>query len=286
VSDSGITRTETDYNELLRAFQEAARPAAEAHERLKAIQKEASIALEALLRPIKEAMSGLAELVGSISILTAQLNALESAGFLPHQSMPFDLVKEHSGDAEKLSNALENYYRLHWNDVRLRLLTDLESYPIDDKAKETFREAICAHELGFYRFVCRGLFPEIERVARVELGASTRSLQEDAGELGLSETGPQGLMSLSLFRRLTEHLYLNIGDDEVIRSRMEKDPVPNRHATIHGLVNYSSFKNSLNTIFMTNYVFQVIRALKARSREKTPVIASSADQQVEQRIPH
>ena len=45
---------------------------------------------------------------------------------------------------------------------------------------------------------------------------------------------------------------------------MEADAVPNRHAAVHGLVVYRSFKNSLNTLFMTDYVFQIVNAVKKR----------------------
>jgi hypothetical protein len=40
------------------------------------------------------------------------------------------------------------------------------------------------------------------------------------------------------------------------------DAVRNRHAALHGIVTYNSFKNSLNAIFLADYVFQVIHAFK------------------------
>jgi hypothetical protein len=51
--------------------------------------------------------------------------------------------------------------------------------------------------------------------------------------------------------------------DEKNRAKLESDPVPNRHAAIHGLIVYNSFWHSLNVIFMTDYAFQVVTALKA-----------------------
>jgi hypothetical protein len=69
---------------------------------------------------------------------------------------------------------------------------------------------------------------------------------------------------LNLFRRLTKHLYENVRT-EPDRQRFAQDPVPNRHAAVHGLVIYSSMQNSLNTIFMADYIFQVISFLKNRS---------------------
>ena len=50
------------------------------------------------------------------------------------------------------------------------------------------------------------------------------------------------------------------------RKCFEQDPIPNRHAALHGLVIYSSMQNSLNSIFMTEFIFQVISALKRTAR--------------------
>jgi hypothetical protein len=47
------------------------------------------------------------------------------------------------------------------------------------------------------------------------------------------------------------------------RAKLESDPVPNRHAAIHGMIVYNSVWHSLNVIFMTDYAFQVVSAIKA-----------------------
>ena len=54
--------------------------------------------------------------------------------------------------------------------------------------------------------------------------------------------------------------------DEAARQRLARDPVPNRPAVVHGLVVYSSMQNSLNAIFMTDYIFLVIGLLKVLER--------------------
>lgn len=41
------------------------------------------------------------------------------------------------------------------------------------------------------------------------------------------------------------------------RERLVQDPIPNRHATLHGLVVYSSQQNSLNSIFIADYIFRI-----------------------------
>jgi len=54
----------------------------------------------------------------------------------------------------------------------------------------------------------------------------------------------------------------------MILARMEADPVPNRHAALHGIIVYRSFKNSLNAIFMTDYIFQVVDAVKKNLQDQ------------------
>ena len=109
---------------------------------------------------------------------------------------------------------------------------------------------------------------EIERVSRVELHDDrldriTRQplLRKVAGQLPISAVEPSGFLGLNLFRRLSEHLYEKV-DDEDSRRRFAQDPVPNRHAAVHGLVVYSSMQNSLNAVFMADFIFQVIGSLK------------------------
>jgi hypothetical protein len=139
-----------------------------------------------------------------------------------------------------------------------------------------------AHEHGLHRSVCRHLFPEIERVVRTELYENAleniistrgspnrpRFLREIGEVLVLGEL-PFGYFGFKLFTRLNEHLYLSIWD-EAQRERIKADPVPNRHAAVHGLVIYKSFKNSLNTIIMTDYVFRIIHVLKAIMKSTAP----------------
>ena len=200
------------------------------------------------------------------------MQALDVVGLLPHYSTPFDFVDEYVGDTAALRQRLSQHYRDCWQDVREDIESRLTNYRIDDEAKATFREALDAHEAGLHRSVCRLLLPEIERVARIELHGdrlehmtNQRLLRELTGRLTPGEIEPRGYYGLILFRHLTEHLYEPV-KTEADRQRFAQDPVPNRHAAVHGLVTYSSPLNSLNTIFMADYVFQVISYLKGLTR--------------------
>lgn len=207
---------------------------------------------------------------------------LRRAGWLPNYTTPFDLIRECNGSAEAVRDVVLDYYERDWQRVRERIERHLSAYGVDEKAKATFHEALQAHETGLYRCVCRVLFPEVERVFRAQLfdnkvgpiGYSkfVRALVSD--DRPLEEFVRNGLHSLSVFGHLTkgvrekdqpvseaDELIFGLFSDvlnEADRARLQRDPVPNRHAAIHGLVVYSSPQHSLNTIFMADYVFQIM----------------------------
>jgi hypothetical protein len=198
-----------------------------------------------------------------------QKHTLEQIGVLPHTSTPLSLLN--IDDYHGTKAALQDHYMKNWAgvsaDIRKRVLV----LHVDDEAKATLAEALEAHASGHYRAVCRLLLPEIERVARIELsGNQTGKVYVDtvvgkpAGSLPINATNLPGYLALGLYRCLTEHLYKKV--DATNRAQLEQDPIPNRHAAIHGLVVYSSFWNSLNVIFMTDYAFQLISTIKVEQR--------------------
>ena len=140
----------------------------------------------------------------------------------------------------------------------------MAEYDIDDEGKATFGEALNALEAGFYRSVCRVPIPEIGRVSRVKLHGnrldritSQTLLRKLAGQRPISTVEPGGFLGLNLFRRLSEHLYEHV-DDEDRRRRFAQDPVPNRHTAVHGLVVNLSMQNGLMAVFVADFIFQVL----------------------------
>ncbi len=93
--------------------------------------------------------------------------------------------------------------------------------------------------------------PEVIRVAVMMTMAQTRGSPRLWASKALTRASPSIPSVLTRRRRR-----------EVAMERFAQDPVPNRHAAVHGLVSYSSMQNSLNTIFMADYIFQVISFLK------------------------
>lgn len=199
--------------------------------------------------------------------------AFDDSGWVPHYTMPVDCVEKCGGDTDAIHGLLSRHYQERWPEVRQAIESRLERYDIDNEAKKAFCEALHHHQDGRYQSVCRLLMLEIERVSRMELHDNSvktitgqNDLRKLAGKFPLSLVNPAGFFDLNLFKKLSSHLYEHI-NDEADRQRFEQDPVPNRHAVVHGYVTYDSMQSSLNMIFMADYIFQTIVSLKKGERE-------------------
>lgn len=221
------------------------------------------------LGDIVKAFAKLFTSLGSIFVEWAWSEMVVRAGWLPHASIPPELI----ADAEDLAEAdrrLTSFFRDHWPEIEQSLRASVRATDADADAKDAFNESLKAHGLGLYRVPPPLLFPHIERVARDALlpkamGASaTEKLFEAIGELGPSEFTMPGVSGVRLYSKLAEHLYKQVRTpSEVEEARL--DPVPNRHAVLHGRVNYASEKSSLNMLIMTDFIFDAISKI-ARER--------------------
>ena len=213
---------------------------------------------------------------------------LFEAGWLPHYSTPFKHLTICGKDIELVHNQLLDYYKGNWRSVRITIESHLSDYSIDLEAKATFREALDAHEAGFYRCVCRVLFPEVERVIREELlncKFGRFGYQEYVRELinrskSIDAFVHNGLYELSIFEHVMQTLLMKEREQDKPESNdlvfgvfrnvdnekhleiLKKHPIPNRHAAIHGLVEYSTMQSSLNSIFIAEYVFRSVSSMK------------------------
>jgi hypothetical protein len=216
-------------------------------------------------------VSRMSEPIGRLSNAMAkagrELRLLDEAGWLPHYTMPFDLLEDLE-DGHAVETTLHQHYEKQWPAVRQAFEDHLAVYVVDDQAKAAFRMALALHEAGFYRAVVLHVFPEIERLARCELHggqlggfASQPRLRELAGELYADQIDPGGFRGLALYQCLDDHLYTPVKTIEAL-DKAREDPVPNRHAAIHGLVAYDSRQSSVNALIMADYVLQVFAALR------------------------
>ena len=196
---------------------------------------------------------------------------LERHEWFPHYTMPDFLFGGHIDDADFNALVLA-YYRENWAEVRQMIEQNLSDCPVDGETKAAFHEALDSHESGRYLSVCRNLIPEMERVVRIHLygnkvGSFSVEKQMDIyfGNLPVSVFPDRSLGWIG-FKYLRSHLYAHI-KDEADRERYVNHQIPNRHAAMHGLVTYDNVQNSLNSIFVADYVLQLITAWKAFERK-------------------
>ena len=187
-------------------------------------------------------------------------DALDKVGWLPHPSVPYWLVEGCGDDLALLDARISEYYRTRWSAIRDEMESGLAEYHIDDEAGAKFREALIAHESGLYRGICRSLFPEIERI----IDAGHRSGPMIKKLLASGEPDERDFRELFdwvMLERIRRHAYEQVWTEDE-RERFEWDPVPNRHAAIHGRVAYSTHKHSMNMLILTDYVFRILPPLE------------------------
>lgn len=235
--------------------------------------RHAALDMTKAVAPILEFQKSIAPLAGMFSAMartSAECQAIENAGWLPHYTTPFDALAD--TEPEEFDGVISSHYRDQWVEVRAAFMARLDASPLDAEAKAAFVDALAAHEAGMYRATSRILFPEIERVARKEFHGlskgqtSQRALRKAAEELGLSDVEPGGMYAFRLFEKLFDHLYARTETPDEL-AEVALDPVPNRHAALHGFLPYDTAKNSINMLVMADFLFQVICALKAQRHE-------------------
>ena len=213
-----------------------------------------------VLRTLKEWSDAAAPHLKAFREWNRTVDALNEVGWLPYHYAPFQYVEECGDDLALLDSRFSDYYRTRWNEIRNDMKSRLADYHIDDEARAAFREALSAHEAGHYRCVCRVLFPEIERMIGGGRVGSKQMLEELTGTGDLADFAFRERFGYVLFGRLVNHAYEQVNEDE--RERFERDPVPNRHAAMHGLVPYSTHKHSMNMLILTDYVFRILPPIK------------------------
>lgn len=232
----------------------------------RSLQQQIKLGLEALKGSWAEAMLGTHLLLKSMREQSEREKKVERSGWLPHYTSPmFDLI---GGETEiEISEKFQAYYSDNFDEVRRQFLDHLEHYVLDEEAKSVFREALECHARGAYRAAVRLLFPEIERVVcddfhggRTDQGiASIIDFRKAAGQLPIGEV-LSFEHGLTLLGTLDNHLYVKVTAADI--ERFKANPVPNRHAAIHGIVSYSTMQNSINALITADLIFHLISAMK------------------------
>lgn len=227
----------------------------------------------------QQALSGFQTMMQNVLGDLEKLGRLEPTGWLPHSSTPVHLL-EVDTSVDELKASVEQHYDENWPEIKAQFVERIGKYDLDDEAKETFLEALSAHETGHYRSVVRLLFPEFERVACKEFyqgklyepptegetqGKQITSLtgfRDSIGELPLGDVIGFDY-GYHLYKKLDSHLYSSVGSSKSRIRRCQNDPVPNRNASLHGIVSYKSFQNSMNMLIMADYIYHLFSVMKA-----------------------
>lgn len=190
---------------------------------------------------------------------------LEFSDWLPHYSITekvmSDLINK-SQDDNELNFQIGKYCRDNWGVISIKFRENLRSINVDEEAKEAFSEALEAHGHGLYKCVPRLLFAEMERVISKiprEQGASNKPHEviNNALEIyGYTELARDQTFRLKTINKLSHHIYHSMWSDKPY-PQVYTDPVPNRHAAMHGWVNYNKPYHSFNMLVICEITFSI-----------------------------
>lgn len=193
-----------------------------------------------------------------------RLSRLQTIRWIGHDTMPMELL-DGDGTDEQVVEAIVEYYLKNWVSVRKTLLLRLAEYQIDEETKAAYREALDAVPVGLYRLVVPCLVAGIERLVRIEFPelkfGGVNKLDKLRRMIENMTVEGAAMFHLLVYDCLEEHLYIDVKDDKQMAA-IKSNPVPNRHAALHGLLSYNTAASTLNTIFLCDYVFSMIDANK------------------------
>ena len=205
------------------------------------------------------------------------LQVAKQLGWVIHHTFPSTLLEE--TPEEDLDDAILNYYQAEWMGIRRTLVLDTDSYLIDEDSKGIMKQALAGHEAGLYRLIPRSMLPEIETLIRKELHQGKPQVLNMTEEVKIFEEIPISFMrdwasGLSGYEALTQTLYEHV-KTEYDQTKVAANPIPNRHATVHGLVAYAAEKTSLNSIFLADFAFDVFTKIKRSKIKQAASILSN-----------
>lgn len=181
-------------------------------------------------------------------------------GYLPHRTVPF--VRFHDecgGNHKEFLSLVLTHYESHQDDILLSIESQIEKLTLSGEKMKTFSEAIQGHKQGLFRLTCRALLPDVERVIyecwldKCGIGSvKAQELENTIGEMPVRIFIQEHWSDWVLLDMLKSDLFSNgsnIND-------FPQPPLPNRHAALHGWLNYSSQKDSFNVIVLADFIFR------------------------------
>ena len=200
------------------------------------------------------------------------------SGWLPHHSLPADLYEKFVNnlddwddvpdeDLKRISNAILDFYQVHWSEIRPIIQASVEQYAPDQEALDTVVDALDAHDRGLYRCVCSVLFPTIERAMRITASLDSQDKVQYWSNKKIEEfmdcvrSGFPGMwfqVICDSFEDPAEVSVYGRFQDNNDLLRYKDTFVPNRHAVAHAFKAYNQVEHSLNAIFLADLMFWLI----------------------------
>jgi hypothetical protein len=239
-------------------------------DRLTAIIRSIDVHVSPFKKIIEDFARALQPVASALGRYADARNVLRSSGLLPHITTPWYLYDADVPDV--FAHSVEAYYQENWNAIEADICSRVESYLISPEAKAGFHDSIACHRHGIYRAAVSVAFPVVEAEFRrkfaVQPGEAATSLKELREAIGSSPIGiaMHRVETIGLMRILDEHLFEQVTSLKAI-DRFKSDDVPNRHAATHGLLEYTTHKNSLNAIIIADHALFMMNLLQEMSNE-------------------
>ena len=181
-------------------------------------------------------------------------------GYLPHRTVPFVHFRDEcGGNSKEFLSLVLTHYESHQDDILLSIESQKEKLTLSEEIMATFSEAIQGHKQGLFRLTCRALLPDVERVIyecwldKRGIGSvKAKELENTIGEMPARIFTLHHWSDWVLLNLLISHLYSNGNNIK----EFPQNPLPNRHAALHGWLNYPSRKHSFNMIVFADFVFR------------------------------
>ena len=219
--------------------------------------------LEPLASTLLELARVIEPYVHALLIEEKNIKIFARTGWLPSPSYPVSIFGNCSDNNTDLDKLIEAHYRNHWPSFREDFKAKVENCKhLDEESKGCFLEALETHQNGHYRSVTRSLIPEFERIFRLNLLDGTPGKISDSKIKAAFENDGEfsyivdSYSDFLIIEKFSNYLYENVNKQN-INSYKE---IPNRHAALHGVVPYSTFKNSMNMLILAEYFLRNLSA--------------------------
>ena len=220
-----------------------------------------SATFQQINRAVERHAESIASYVGVLEFTFKVGEIRDTIGLLYNYTFPNELLVGNRGVGDSLCDTVLAYYRDSWDAVSSTMQVEINMLRLPTSTKESFREALDAHGRGLYRTVPRTVFPEIESVLIGNgYDFTTRKFTNDLKQLGSDltlEQFPDAILGMPTWEKFVSHVY-SPAETPAQVSNLDGHPVPNRHAAIHGVVDYHTQVQSLNALFLVDFMLRLL----------------------------